>query len=193
MTSNGGDAERVPGETPDRREAFPRLTADQHDVLQTCGQRRTAEVGDFLYRAGERVNEVLAVLSGRVAIVQSDPDADHIVEVHGPGRVLGELGMLEGQSALFSAKMVEAGQIVAVPNAHLSDVAFRDSVLGETILRAYLIRRARLIERGAGMGIIGSSYAPDTRRLLDFAARTACPTSGLIWKKNRMSTPSCDD
>ena len=183
MTSNGGDAELVPGETPDSHEAFPRLTADQLDVLQTCGQRRTAEVGDFLYRAGERVHDVLAVLSGRVDIVQSDPDADHIIEVHGQGRVLGELGMLEGQSALFSAKMVEAGQIVAVPTAHLSDVAFRDPVLGETILRAYLIRRSRLIERGAGMRIIGSSYAPDTRRLLDFAARNRLPHKWIDLEK----------
>src|SRR6476659_4860582 len=144
MTFNGGDAELVPGETPDSHEAFPRLTADQLDVLKTWGQRRTAEVGDFLYHAGERVDEVLAVLSGRVAIIQNDPDADHIIEVHGQGRVLGELGMLEGLPTLFSARMVEAGQIVAVPTAHLSDVAFRDSVLGETILRAYLIRRSRL-------------------------------------------------
>ena len=183
MTSNGGDAERVPGETPDSHEAFPRLTADQLDVLQTCGQRRTAEVGDFLYRVGERVHHVLAVLSGRVDIVQSDPDADQIIEVHGQGRVLGELGMLEGQPALFSAKMVEAGQIVAVPTAHLSDVAFRDPVLGETILRAYLIRRSRLIERGAGMRIIGSSYAPDTRRLLDFAARNRLPHKWIDLEK----------
>ena len=183
MTSNGGDDERVPGQTRDSHEAFPRLTADQLDVLQTWGQRRTAEVGDFLYRAGERVHDVLAVLSGRVGIVQSDPDADHIIEVHGKGRVLGELGMLEGQPALFSAKMVEAGQIVAVPTAHLSDVAFRDPVLGETILRAYLIRRSRLIERGAGMRIIGSSYAPDTRRLLDFAARNRLPHKWIDLEK----------
>jgi thioredoxin reductase (NADPH) len=183
MTSNGADAERVPGETPDRHEAFPRLTADQMDVLQTCGQRRTADVDDFLYRAGERVDEVLAVLSGRVAIVQSDSDADHIIEVHGQGRVLGELGMLEGQPALFSARIVEAGQIVAVPTAHLNDVAFRDSVLGETILRAYLIRRSHLIESGAGMRIIGSSYAPDTRRLLDFATRNRLPHKWIDLEK----------
>ncbi len=64
------DAELVSGETPDSNEAFPRLTADQLDVLETCGRRRTAEVGDFLYRAGERVDEVLAVLSGRVAYAE---------------------------------------------------------------------------------------------------------------------------
>jgi len=36
--------------------------------------------------------------------------------------------------------------------------------LGETILRAYLIRRSHLIDGGAGMRIVGSCYAPDTLR-----------------------------
>jgi thioredoxin reductase (NADPH) len=175
MTSNGVDAELVLAETSDSHEAFPRLTADQLDVLKTWGQQRRAEVGDVLYRAGERVDEVLAVLSGRVAILQSDPDGDHVIEIHGQGRILGELGTLEGQPALFSARVVQAGQLVAVPIAHLSDVAFRDSVLGETILRAYLIRRTRLIERRAGMRIVGSRYSQDSRRLLDFATRNRLP------------------
>jgi thioredoxin reductase (NADPH) len=175
MISDGGDAELVLGETPDSHEAFPRLTADQLDVLKTWGQQRAAEVGDVLYRAGERVDEVLAVLSGRVAIVQSDSDGDRVIEIHGHGRILGELGMLEGQRTLFSARVVQAGRVVAVPVAHLSDVALRDSVLGETILRAYLIRRARLIEHRAGMRIVGSRYSSDTRRLLDFATRNRLP------------------
>ena len=140
-------------------------------------------MGDVLYRAGERVDEVLAVLSGRVAIVQSDPDGDHVIEVHGPGRILGELGTLEGQPALFSARVVQAGHIVAVPIAHLGDVAFRDSVLGETILRAYLIRRTRLIEGRSGMRIVGSCHSPDTRRLLDFATRNRLPYKRIDLEK----------
>ena len=83
--------------------------------------------------------------------------------------------MLEGQPALFSARVVQNGEILAVPTAHLSEVALQDSVLGETILRAYLIRRSRLIERGAGMANIGSCYDADTRRLLDFATRNRLP------------------
>lgn len=67
-------------ETPDSHEAFPRLTADQLGVLKTCGQQRTVEVGDVLYRAGERVDEVVAVLSGSVAVVQTGPDGDHVIE-----------------------------------------------------------------------------------------------------------------
>jgi thioredoxin reductase (NADPH) len=72
---------------------------------------------------------------------------------------------------------------VAVPVEHLGDVALRDSVLGETILRAYLIRRARLIERRAGMRIFGSRYSADTRRLLDFATRNRLPHKWIDLEK----------
>ena len=77
------EAELAPAETRDSHEAFPRLTADQLEVLQARGQRRPTEVGDIVYRAGEHVSELLVVLSGSVGIVESDPDGDRVVEVHG--------------------------------------------------------------------------------------------------------------
>jgi thioredoxin reductase (NADPH) len=43
------------------------------------------------------------------------------------------------------------------------------------ILRAFFIRRSILIELGVGFRIIGSQYSPDTRRLLEFAARNLLP------------------
>ena len=123
------------------------------------------------------------VLSGRVGLVEHDADGDRVIQVHGPGSVLGELGML-GQPAPFSARVERGGEILAIPADHLSNVTSRDSVLGETILRAYLIRRSRLIARGAGMRIIGSCYDPDTRRLLDFATRNRLPHKWIDLEKD---------
>jgi hypothetical protein len=54
MTLDGDDAELILAESPDSHEAFPRLTADQLDVLKTWGVQRAAEVRDFLYRAADR-------------------------------------------------------------------------------------------------------------------------------------------
>ncbi|SPM28728.1 FAD-dependent oxidoreductase [Mycobacterium terramassiliense] len=184
MSSDDIEADRPPPETPDSHEAFPCLSADQLDVLQSWGQRRPIAVGDVLYHPGQRVGEVLVVLSGRVGIVESDPDDDRTIQVHGQGGILGELGMLEGQPAIFGARAVQAGEILAVPVGRLSDVALQDSVLGETILRAFLIRRSRLIERGAGMRIIGSGHVPDTRRLLEFSARNRLPHKWIDLEKD---------
>jgi thioredoxin reductase (NADPH) len=175
---------RSPEETPDSHEAFPRLSTDQLDVLEGWGERRSTEAGDVLYRVGEGVGEVFVVLSGRVGIVASDLDGERLIQVHGQGRLLGELGMLQGQPALFGARVVQAGEIVAVPSGQLGDVARQDSVLGETILRAYLIRRSHLIDGGAGTGIVGSCYAPDTRRLLEFATRNRLPHKWIDLEKD---------
>ena len=73
------EAELAPAETQDSHEAFPRLTADQLEVLQVRGQRRPTKVGDIVYRAGEHVSNLLVVLSGSVGIVESDPDGDRVL------------------------------------------------------------------------------------------------------------------
>src|SRR5271163_4719575 len=183
MSADDSEPERPPDETQGSHEAYPRFTTDQLDVLEAWGERRSTEVGDVLYRAGQRVGEVLVVLSGRVGIVDSDLDRDRVIQVQGQGTLLGELGMLQGRPALFGARVTRAGEILAVPSGQLSDVASQDSVLGETILRAYLIRRSRLIDREAGMRIVGSGYAPDTRRLLEFATRNRLPHKWIDLEK----------
>jgi len=161
--------------TRDRNEAFPQLTVEQMAVLTRWGQRRSIAAGDMLFRTGDVVTDVLVVQTGRVAILRQDRDAERVAQVHGERQLLGELGTLVGQPAMFSARVLDAGAVVVVPGGHLKDVALQDSVLGETILRAYLIRRADLIEAGAGMRIVGSCYSPDTRRLLEFSTRNRLP------------------
>jgi thioredoxin reductase (NADPH) len=159
----------------DSNEAFPQLTVDQMAVLTRWGQRRSAVAGDVLFRAGDVVTDVFVVQSGRVAMLRQDREAEQVAQVHGERQLLGELGMLEGQPAMFSARVLDAGEVVVVPVCHLQDVALQDSVLGETILRAYLIRRTDLIDAGAGMRIVGSCYSADTRRLLEFCTRNRLP------------------
>ncbi|PPJ14408.1 cyclic nucleotide-binding protein [Nocardia nova] len=169
------DGTEPPRETTDLHEAFPRLTDDQLAILESWGERRFCEAGQVLFRSGDRVDDVFVLLSGRVAIVEQGPAGDRVIQVHGERRFVGELGMLEGRPALYEARVVAAGDILAVPSEHLTDVSLQDSVLGETILRAYLIRLARLVTIGAGIRIIGSRYDPGTRRLLDFLTRNRFP------------------
>jgi thioredoxin reductase (NADPH) len=166
---------RLRAPSSDSNEAFPQLTVDQMAVLMRWGQRRSAVAGDVLFRAGDVVTDVFVVQTGRVAMLRQDPDAERVAQVHGERQLLGELGTLEGQPAMFSARVLDAGELVVVPVRHLKDVALQDSVLGETILRAYLIRRADLIDAGTGMRIVGSCYSADTRRLLDFSTRNRLP------------------
>lgn len=163
-------------ETPDTYGAYPRLTREQIATLERGGTRRRVRVGERLVEEGEPCADFFVILSGKVAILSKDDDGDdRIIRVHGPGRFLGELGMLEGQVAFFSAEVIQDGEVVAVPAGHVRTLVAQDRQLSDIILCAYLVRRYLLIDQEAGFRIIGSCYSPDTVRLREFAARNRLP------------------
>ena len=167
-------------ETPDTYGAYPRLTQAQLAALGKLGQRRGVPPGATLFAEGDRNCDFFAILDGMVALVEARGTAEErIISTHGRGRFLGEVGLLTGQPALYSAVATEAAQVLAVPVTRLRELVAADAALGDLILRAYLIRRSILISLGVGVRIIGSRYSPDARRVRDFVARNRIPARWL--------------
>ncbi|OHV48445.1 cyclic nucleotide-binding domain-containing thioredoxin-disulfide reductase [Pseudofrankia sp. BMG5.36] len=163
-------------ETPDLHGAYPRLSADQVKILATRGERRHVRRGQVLIREGERTDQFLVVLRGKVLVITGyGGDDARVIRVHGPGRFLGELGLLAGQVAFSTAMPGEDAEVLAVPLEALTEVVQRDTALGDLIVRAYFLRRELLIGMEAGFRIIGSHYCADTRRLREFAGRNRLP------------------
>src|SRR4029434_959288 len=127
--------------------------------------------GEVLYDQGEEGYDFVVVLDGRVAVVGGDGGEQQLVGVDGPGRVLGELGLLSGQGAVLAAVVLEPGEVLVVPPERIRELFSRHPTLGDLVLRSYLLRRALAIEGGARMGIVGSRSVTDTRRLCGFAGR----------------------
>ncbi|MEH0626508.1 MULTISPECIES: FAD-dependent oxidoreductase [Streptomyces] len=168
--------EAVFWETPDVYGAYPRLTEDQTARLAEHGQRRSMASNDVLIREGERCETFFVVLSGTVAVVEDyGTSEEHVLRVHGPGRFIGELGLLHGQVAFYTAVAREPGEVLVVSLDQLRHLVSQDSAIGDVVLRACLGRRALLVGQGAGFRIIGSRYSPDTRRLREFAIRNRLP------------------
>ena len=91
-------------ETPDTIGAFPRLSDEQIAVLLARGQRRTLTDGEVLIRPGEHPSSLYVVLEGHLLTADTEPAADPrhsdeplAVGVHGRGRFVGDVGLLEGQ------------------------------------------------------------------------------------------------
>src|SRR5581483_8251891 len=156
-------------ETPDVHGAYPRLTEAQINSLAAHGERRPTKTGDVLFHAGDPTCDFYVLLEGTVAIVDG-PDRDEPpISVHGPGRFLGELGLLTGEAVFVTAVVREPGAVLVVPVDRLRRLVSQDPFLGD------LIRRSILIGLGTGFRIVGSRYSPDTRRLREFAARNRLP------------------
>jgi thioredoxin reductase (NADPH) len=155
----------------DRDAGFPRLTDEQLAVLAAAGTRRTAEHGEFLFRAGDVTQSFFAVLSGKVAIV----DGDRLLGVHEAGRFVGELSLITGEPAYLGALVQERAELIELSRERLRQVIARDQRLGDLILSAYMARRALLIGLGHGIRLVGSSLSPDARRLREFLTRNRIP------------------
>ena len=159
-------------ETPDVYGAYPRLSEQQIEALAGLGARRRVEAGTLLYQQGDRTCDFFVILEGLVAVLEAP---DQLIGVHGRGRFLGELNLLTGEVAFVTAEVRQAGEVLDVPLEPLRSLVAEDTVLGDLILRAYVMRRAILIGLGSGFKLIGSRFSPDTRRLREFAARNRLP------------------
>src|SRR6185369_18042702 len=144
-------------ETPDTVGAYPRLSEHQLTALGAVGEARPTTAGDVLFHEGERASEFIAILTGTVAAVEAygSPD-ERVIAIHGPGRFLGEIGLLTGQAAFVTAVVRESGEVLSLQADKLRQLVAHDSALGDLILRAYLWRRSILIGLGTGLKIVGS-------------------------------------
>jgi thioredoxin reductase (NADPH) len=166
-------------ETPDASGAYPRLSEQQIAAIEIAGRRRAVSPGEVLIRTGDVSYDFFVVLSGKVATIDESPPTAELLAIHGARRFLGELSLLTGQASPLTAVVREPGEVLQIPSERLRDLATQDTVLGDLIVRAFVLRRTLLIGIGAGFRIIGSRYLPDTLRLREFAARNRLPHSWI--------------
>jgi thioredoxin reductase (NADPH) len=172
-------------ETPDVDGAFPRLSDEQIQVLAAPGRRWRTQAGEVLFAQGDPSYDFIIVAGGSVAIVDGVGEDARLIAVHGPGRFLGEIGLLTGQAAQFTAVVRQPGEVIAVPVDRLLDRCTEDPILGDLILKAYLLRRSMLIGLGTGLRIIGSRFSPDSHRLREFAIRNRLPHRWIDLEEDR--------
>ena len=155
-------------------------------VIEAHGTRRTVRAGDYLFREGDVTYDFFVVVSGSVDIVVA-PDAvspegvEQVITRHGAGRFLGELNMLTGMRVFVSARVAETGEVVVLPRGQLRAVMVTHPRLGDTILAAFIARRAALLEGAAAttIRVIGSRFSPESLRVREFLARSRIPHEWL--------------
>ena len=162
-------------ESPDRQGAFPRLGDGQRERFRAVGTLRDVAAGDVLFREGDPSYDFFIVESGAVAIVEGYGHEQRVIAIHGQHRFLGDLNLLTGSPPFLTAVVRDPGTVIQLPVERLREVVSSDEELSNTILRAFLGRRSILIEKGAGVKLVGSRFSSDTQRLREFLARNRMP------------------
>ena len=155
------------------RRSSPVLSASQLERLAELGERRTARVGDVLFRVGDATYPFIAIEEGEVAILDA---ADNEIVRHGTSGFLGELNLLSGQTVFLTARVTEPLRYIAVDRDALRDVLFEDGPLSDLVLTTFMSRRAALqLVEGIGIEIVGPRSSEATVRLVDFARANRLP------------------
>ena len=152
-----------------------RLAEGQIALLRREGEVRPAVAGEVLFREGDYGHDFIVILAGRVAIMDHQAGTERELETRGPGEFVAELNLLTGERLFTTAVVTEPGTVLAVPAARLQTVIGRDQGLGQWIIRTMFARRQWLAKMQTGLRIVGSRSSPQTRRLLEFAARNRLP------------------
>jgi thioredoxin reductase (NADPH) len=164
----------------DEAEATPTLDAADVALVAEHGARRWVHEGEFLYREGDVTYDFFVLVTAEVEIVVSVDGEEKIVIRHGPGRFLGELNMLTGLRVFVSARVVTSGEVVVVSRDRLRPLMATTPRLGDTILAAFVARRAMLLTDAAPtIRVIGSRFSSESLRVREFLTRTQVPHEWL--------------
>ena len=170
-------------DTPPDPVAFPELDDDQLAVIAAYGQRRTVQPARSC-----SPRPTPTTTSSSSCRRRRDPRARRrsVITRHGARRFLGEVSLLTRQRPYLTARVVEGGEIIVVPADVFRAHVVADARVSDTILEAFLARRAVLLVGAADtLLIVGSSSRRRRWRCASTPPATASPTAG--------STPTQSD
>lgn len=98
------------------------LTIDGFARLAAAGERRTYASGERLMKQGEAAASMWVILSGKVSVVREHKDLAVPIPLAmlGPGEVVGEMGLLDGDPRSATVTAVEPTITMEVPQTALS-------------------------------------------------------------------------
>src|SRR3954449_10419011 len=147
----------------------PVLSRSQLERLAELGEERTAEVGDALYRVGDRTYPFIAIVEGEAAIL--DARGNEIVR-HGAHGFLGELNLLSGQTVYVTAVVTQRMRYIAVDREEFRRLLFDDEELSDAVTSAFVRRRDALQQLDdLGVEIIGPHSSQATRAIVEYVRR----------------------
>ena len=157
-------------------QTFPKLPAAHIGRARLYGSVRQVEAGEILFKPGDTNVPFFVLLSGAMEIVQPGLDGERPITTHGAGSFTGEMSTISRQRCLVLGRVTEAGEFLEISAEGLRTLVAREAELGETVMRAFILRRIALINQRMGNVIVmGSRHSADTLRLREFLGRNAYP------------------
>jgi thioredoxin reductase (NADPH) len=157
-------------------EAFPRLTPALLARIGLHGRRRRLAQGDVVGEPGQPVTKIFVVLSGQLdASLPLLAPSDSMPKFT-PGMFTGERSVLAGGRFLGRIAATVPSEVIEVDRDELLKLIHTDTELSDIFLRAFILRRVQLIDRGYGdVVVLGSHHCSGMLHILEFLTRNGHP------------------
>jgi thioredoxin reductase (NADPH) len=158
--------------------AFPKLDDHQLALLEPLGKRRTLRSGELIFKAGQRDLGLTVILRGEIEVFEALEGTEQILATARERDFIGDVAMLQGTSALASARVKsEESEIMEVPAAEIRRALAELPGVGEPIVNALIMRRRRLRRdrEFAGLRVIALRDTREGHQLHDFLDKNHIP------------------
>ncbi len=133
----------------------------------------------MLVRAGESVTRLFVVVAGRLDAVRPSAARDVVVSF-APGMFTGETTMLSGRPGLAEIRAGTDGDVIEIGRDDLLALIQTDGELSAVFMRAFILRRVKLIASGVSdVVVLGSAHCQGTLRVREFLTRNGHPYTML--------------
>ncbi len=159
-------------------EAFPQLTPEQIARIEPHGRRRHLATGEAVGEPGQPVTHIFVVISGELNGTTGHvlPGSPGFTIRFTAGMFTGERSVLAGGRFLGRIAAIEPTEVIAIERDELLKLIQTDTELSDILLRAFILRRLQLIERGfSDVVILGSYHCSGLLHILEFLMRNGHP------------------
>ncbi len=173
---NPTSSRSAPSALDARTQAFPVLTEAQIARIRPMSAIRAVQPGEILFEPDDTNVPFFVLLSGKIEIVQPDYVGERPIANHSAGEFTGEMTMISGRRCLVRGRVTQAGNVLELSGDSLRSLVARDAELSEIFMRAFILRRLELVNRGQGNVILlGSRHSARTLELREFLTRNEHP------------------
>ena len=163
---------------PADAQTFPILTAEQIARIEKKGRKRAVKTGDVLVQEGQMNTPLIVVTDGEVEVVRTTCNGEEVVTHHRQGQFSGELNLLAGRRGLATLRATMPGEVIEVPRDTVLALVQTDAEISEIFMRAFILRRAVLLDRKfSDVIVLGSTFDARTLEIREFLARNAHPVT----------------
>jgi thioredoxin reductase (NADPH) len=158
--------------------AFPKLDDHQLSLLEPLAKRRVLKRGELVFKAGQRDLGLTIVLRGEIEVFELRDGTEQILATAHERDFIGDVAMLQGTSALATARVASPeSEILEVPAAELRRALAELPGVSASIVNALIMRRRRLRRdrEFAGLRVLATRGAREGHQLDDFLDKNHIP------------------